>query len=97
RRAFMEGMGVEALNPKTAAFFLAFIPQFVSPASGSVTVQFIVLGLVSVAMNTAVDLAVAFAAGKVRQSAAACPKRVQRIREASGGAMLALGVGLLFA
>ena len=95
-RAFREGMWVEALNPKTAAFFLAFIPQFVSPALGSVTVQFMVLGLVSVAMNTAVDVVVAFAAGKVRDSAADYPKRIQRIREASGGAMLALGVGLLF-
>jgi threonine/homoserine/homoserine lactone efflux protein len=95
-RAFQEGMWVEALNPKTAAFFLAFIPQFISPASGNVTVQFMVLGLVSVAMNTAVDVVVAFAAAKVRESAGAYPKRIQRVREASGGAMLALGLGLLF-
>jgi threonine/homoserine/homoserine lactone efflux protein len=96
RRAFREGMWVEALNPKTAAFFLAFIPQFLTPVSGSVTVQFVVLGLVSVAMNTVVDIVVAFAAGKVRESAAAYPNRIRRFREASGGAMLALGVGLLF-
>src|SRR5215208_7190998 len=44
RRAFREGMLVEALNPKTAAFFLAFIPQFVDPARGHVALQFIVLG-----------------------------------------------------
>jgi threonine/homoserine/homoserine lactone efflux protein len=96
RRAFREGMWVEALNPKTAAFFLAFIPQFVSPASGSVMLQFMALGLVSVALNTAVDIVVAFAAGKVRESAAEHPMRIQRIREASGGAMLALGIALLF-
>ena len=36
RRAFREGVLVEALNPKTAAFFLAFVPQFVDPAVGSV-------------------------------------------------------------
>jgi threonine/homoserine/homoserine lactone efflux protein len=97
RRAFREGMLVEALNPKTAAFFLAFIPQFVDPASGSVALQFILLGLVSVALNTVVDIVVAFAAGKVRENASRNPKRVQRFREASGGAMLALAVGLLFA
>lgn len=97
RRAFREGMWVEALNPKTAAFFLAFIPQFVDPSSGSVPTQFVVLGLVSVALNTAVDIAVAVVAGKVRDSAAEHPRRIQRVREASGGAMLALGVGLLFA
>jgi threonine/homoserine/homoserine lactone efflux protein len=97
RRAFREGMWVEALNPKTAAFFLAFIPQFVDPAAGSVPLQFVVFGLVSVALNTAVDIAVAFAAGKVRDSAAASSSRIRRLREASGVAMLALGVGLLFA
>jgi threonine/homoserine/homoserine lactone efflux protein len=96
RRAFREGMWVEALNPKTAAFFLAFIPQFVSPASDSVMLQFMALGLVSVALNTAVDIVVAFAADKVRENAVEHPMRIQRIREASGGAMLALGVGLLF-
>jgi threonine/homoserine/homoserine lactone efflux protein len=97
RRAFVEGMWVEALNPKTAAFFLAFIPQFVSPAAGSVTLQFLVLGFVSIAMNTAVDVIVAFAAGKLRDKASSHPKRVQRVREASGWAILALGVGLIFA
>jgi threonine/homoserine/homoserine lactone efflux protein len=97
RRAFREGMLVEALNPKTAAFFLAFIPQFVSPAGGGVPIQFIVLGLISVAMNTAVDVVVAFAAAKVRDSASGRPQFIQRIRQASGGAMLLLGIGLLMA
>src|SRR5688500_11682433 len=40
RRAFREGVLVEALNPKTAAFFLAFVPQFVDPAAGNVALQF---------------------------------------------------------
>jgi len=96
-RAFREGVWVEALNPKTAAFFLAFIPQFVDPSSGSVSIQFIVLGLVSVGLNTAVDIVVAFAAGKVRESAVDHPKRIERLRMASGGAMLFLGLGLLLA
>ncbi len=43
RRAFREGVAVEALNPKTAAFFLAFVPQFVDPAARSVAWQFAVL------------------------------------------------------
>jgi threonine/homoserine/homoserine lactone efflux protein len=96
-RAFREGVWVEALNPKTAAFFLAFVPQFVDPAHGSVPIQFIVLGLVSVALNTAVDVVVAFGAGRVRESAVEHPRRVQRLQEASGGAMVVLGLGLLFA
>ncbi|RPH40724.1 MAG: LysE family translocator [Burkholderiales bacterium] len=97
RRAFREGMWVEALNPKTAAFFLAFIPQFVDPAAGSVPLQFIALGLVSVALNTGVDVVVAFGADRVRKKAVDHPDRVRRLQQASGGAMLALGVGLLFA
>src|SRR5688500_12189492 len=52
RRAFREGVLVEALKPKTAAFFLAFIPQFVDPSAGHIALQFVVLGFVSVALNT---------------------------------------------
>jgi threonine/homoserine/homoserine lactone efflux protein len=39
QRAFRDGVVVEALNPKTAAFFLAFIPQFIEPAAGAVALQ----------------------------------------------------------
>jgi threonine/homoserine/homoserine lactone efflux protein len=56
-QAFREGIMVEALNPKTAAFFLAFIPQFVD-ASRPVATQFVVLGLISVALNTTADILV---------------------------------------
>src|SRR3954454_18122940 len=47
RRAFREGVLVEALNPKTAAFFLAFVPQFLDPTEGHVALQFAVLGFLS--------------------------------------------------
>jgi threonine/homoserine/homoserine lactone efflux protein len=96
RRAFREGVVVEALNPKTAAFFLAFIPQFVDP-TGNVAVQFVVLGVVSVALNTGADVVVAFLAGRLRDGAGARPGLVRRLREASGAAMVALGVGLALA
>jgi threonine/homoserine/homoserine lactone efflux protein len=97
RRAFREGVLVEALNPKTAAFFLAFVPQFVDPSRGSVAIQFVVLGFVSVSLNTLVDIAVAFAAGGVKSGAASRPALVRRLREASGAAMIALGIGLTLA
>ena len=96
-RAFREGVLVEALNPKTAAFFLAFIPQFVEPAAGYIAVQFVVLGTISVGLNTAADLVVAFAASGIREGAAARPALVRRLREASGAAMVALGIGLTLA
>jgi len=97
RRAFREGVLVEALNPKTAAFFLAFIPQFVDPAAGAVALQFMLLGIVSVMLNTAADVAVAFAAGGIRDGAARRPRLIRRLREGSGAAMIALGCGLVLA
>ena len=97
RRAFREGVLVEALNPKTAAFFLAFIPQFVDPIEGHVALQFVVLGFVSVALNTLADILVAFAASGIREGATARPALIRRLRKASGAAMMALGLGLALA
>jgi threonine/homoserine/homoserine lactone efflux protein len=97
RRAFREGALVEALNPKTAAFFLAFVPQFLDPAAGHVALQFMLLGVISVALNTLADLVVACAAGGIRDGAAARPALIARLRAASGAAMVALGLGLAFA
>jgi len=97
RRAFREGVLVEALNPKTAAFFLAFVPQFVDPAQGAVAVQFVVLGFLSVTLNTLADIVVAFGASRIRDGATARPTLIRRLREASGGAMIALGIGLALA
>jgi threonine/homoserine/homoserine lactone efflux protein len=97
RRAFREGALVEALNPKTAGFFLAFIPQFVDPATGDVALQFVVLGAISVALNTLADVMVAFAASGIREGATARPALIRRLREASGAAIIALGVGIALA
>ena len=95
-RAFRDGIFVEALNPKTAAFFLAFIPQFVDP-SASVAQQFVVLGLISVALNTAVDVVVTYWAAKARTGLAERPAVIVRMRQASGAVMCGLGASLLFA
>lgn len=95
-KAFREGILVEALNPKTAAFFLAFIPQFVDPA-GPIALQFLFLGGVALSLNMAVDIVVAFAAGRLSDGAMTRPGLIRRMRQASGGAMIALGLGLAFA
>ena len=96
RKAFREGILVEALNPKTAAFFLAFIPQFVD-ASANVAAQFIVLGLISVALNTGVDVVVTYLAARARTGRAARPTFLTRTRQLSGATMCGLGAALLFA
>lgn len=97
RRAFREGVIVEALNPKTAAFFLAFLPQFVVPAAGHVALQFIVLGVISVTLNTAVDVVVTYGASAVRDRLAARPAIIRRMRQVSGGILCALGITLALA
>ena len=96
-RAFREGIVVEALNPKTAAFFLAFLPQFVDPAAAPVWLQFLLLGLISVTLNTAVDVVVALLASRARSIAVGRPALLRRLRTAAGGAIAALGLALLFA
>ena len=96
RRALREGIVVEALNPKTAAFFLAFIPQFVDPTA-NVAAQFVVLGLISVTLNTSVDLIVTHWAAKARAGLAARPSLITKTRQASGAVMCGLGATLLVA
>lgn len=94
RRAFRDGILVEALNPKTAAFFLAFLPQFVDP-SGTVWLQFAALGLISVTLNTAVDVSVVLAASRARSFVLGQPTFVRRLRTGAGLAIAGLGVSLL--
>ena len=67
------------------------------PTRGHVAVQFVVLGFVSVALNTLADLMVAYAASGIRDGASARPGLIRRLREASGAAMMALGIGLALA
>ncbi len=94
RQAFREGVVVEALNPKTAAFFLAFIPQFIDPAAAHPALQFMVLGLVSVALNTFVDIIVVVAASAAHANLAGRPQLFQRLRQGSGIFMAGLGFSL---
>jgi len=96
-RAFRQGVVVEATNPKTAAFFLAFIPQFIRVETGHVALQFLVLGVISVLLNTGADLVAVMGAAKLHERFLHRPILFRRLRQGSGILMASLGVGLLAA
>jgi len=89
--AFVQGVVTEVLNPKTALFFLSFIPQFITPERGHIVVQFLLLGATSVLLNTSADLAVVFFAGPLGHRLKTNPRFRRRQRTACGMAMIGLG------
>lgn len=94
-RAFAQGIVVNVLNPKTALFFLAFLPQFVNPSSGAAWAQITVLGLVFVALAVLSDGLYALLSGTAagwlrRRGESAGFRRGSRLF--SGGVYVALGL-----
>ena len=89
--AFRQGIWTEVLNPKTALFFLSFIPQFVNLSLGHVVIQFIVLGTVSVLLNTSADLIVVLFAAELSKRIGTSGRFRGNQRVVSGAAMIGLG------
>jgi threonine/homoserine/homoserine lactone efflux protein len=96
RGALFEGVMVEALNVKTALFFLAFLPPFASTGA-PVVAQLVLLGSICVALNTLVDVAAVFAAHRLLKSRAARAARARMMTRVSGVTMLGLGAFLALA
>lgn len=95
RNPLWQGVATEVLNPKTALFFLSFIPQFVNRSAGHVFLQFVLLGTISVVLNTSADLIVILLAGplgkKIRSSA------VFRRRQSTVTGAIMIGLGTYLA
>ena len=91
KRAFFEGVTVEALNVKTALFFLAFLPQFTTP-DAPLASQLAVLGAMCVVLNTTVDVLAVLGASRLLKSSAARAARARLLKRVSGFTMIALGV-----
>jgi threonine/homoserine/homoserine lactone efflux protein len=94
RRAFSRGIVVNVLNPKTALFFLAFLPQFVDRGRGGVWSQVLVLGLLFVLLGLVSDSLYALAAGTV---GGLLRRRRTALRYGSGVVYVGLGTLAAFA
>jgi threonine/homoserine/homoserine lactone efflux protein len=92
RGPLAQGVVTEVLNPKTALFFLSFIPQFVSVSEGHVVAQFLALGAISVTLNTSADIVVACFAGPLGTRMKQSVRFRRRQRTASGLVMAGLGI-----
>lgn len=94
RAAFRQAILAELLNPKTALFFLAFLPQFVNPANGFVLGQLTVLGLILVLLGLFSTILFALAAGKVGSFLRTNPAVLKWQGKVVGSIYCALGVRL---
>jgi threonine/homoserine/homoserine lactone efflux protein len=91
-RIFAQGVLVEVLNPKTALFFLAFLPQFVDPARGPVALQTAVLGLLLMAISCLSDSIYALLSGSAGNWLRGNVRLGHTQRYVTGGAYITLGV-----
>jgi threonine/homoserine/homoserine lactone efflux protein len=97
RSALVQGIVTELLNPKTALFFLAFLPHFVHPDTAPAPLVLAVLGVLSVVMAMLADLVIAMFAGTLGTRLMRDPRWRTRQRVASGLTMIGLGGALALA
>lgn len=94
---FLQGVLVNALNPKVALFFIAFIPQFVNPSSGSVSVQMMALGTIFMALTVIIFTAYSISAAIIRRWVIERPSVNRLFDWATGSLFVFLGIRLVLA
>lgn len=94
QKAFRQAILAEVLNPKTALFFLAFLPQFVRPENGSVALQLMVLGIVFVLLGLLSTVVFAVSAASLGNFLRRNPVVLKWQGKVVGGIYCALGVRL---
>lgn len=92
-----QGFVVGVTNPKTIVYFIAVLPQFVNFSAGSLHLQMLLLGLLSVLIGLVFDSLWALLAGSAQIWFARSPRRLAGIRATGGGLMITLGGLLAFA
>ncbi len=95
-RYVARGFIANAINPKVALFFMAFLPQFVRPDSGPIGAQMVVLGLVFALQTIAVFGTIAFAAGSIGQLLARRPRLGVWLDRLAGMIFVSLAIHLLW-
>ncbi len=96
-RVFSQGIIVNVLNPKTALFFFAFLPQFIDPPRGHVATQILSLGILFAAMGTTSDSLWALFSGSVANWLRNNERWMRSERYVSGGILISLGVATALA
>jgi threonine/homoserine/homoserine lactone efflux protein len=96
-RIFGQGIIVNILNPKTALFFLSFLPQFVDASRGAVAAQILFLGTLFAVMGITSDSLWALFAGTVAQHLKRNTRWMRTQRYVSGGMLISLGLATAFA
>ncbi|WP_435749228.1 LysE family translocator [Microbacterium sp. PMB16] len=94
-RLLLEGFVVGVTNPKSIAFFLAILPQFVDLHAGSVPLQLFVLGAIVVSIGVSCDAIWVLLASAARDWFGRSPRRIEAMGATGGGLMIALGAFLL--
>lgn len=92
RRIFSQGIVVNVLNPKTALFFLAFLPQFVHVNAGNVTLQIILLGLLFTSLGICTDTLYALLSGTIGGWLRGNLRVLRAQRYFAGGTYITLGI-----
>jgi threonine/homoserine/homoserine lactone efflux protein len=95
-RIFGQGVLVNILNPKTALFFLAFLPQFVDPARGHIPAQILFLGAVFALMGLCSDSCWALVANKLSAKLSSSTRWRRAQKNVSGGTLIAMGIAAAF-
>jgi threonine/homoserine/homoserine lactone efflux protein len=94
QKVFMQGFYTNVLNPKVALFFLAFLPQFISPASNHPSLAFLFLGVLFNVNSIPVNLGYVTLAAWVNQRASGLQRSMQWLERAAGALFIGFGVKL---